>query len=195
VRCGFTIVALIAACAGTPRVVEAPATVTVLEAGAEPRQRVRYELAAHVPERRELTIKSRLSLKFVNTVLENGQRDVDAPTMTVVDRLEVTGFTPTGDALVAGEVVDASVGDDVVDPAIRSRAVASIAALKGRREVWRMAPSGATFDRTVSRSDIAAFDRVASLFDQDVQATAVFPTWRSVPARAGRPARGRRSAT
>jgi len=121
-------------------------TLSVLQAGAEPRQRLRYELPLHAPERMELSLKVRVTNAFTNTVLETGRRSVDLPTVRIDGRVAVTKITPSGEALVTYELENAVVLDDLVDPAVRRPLEAAMAAMKGWRGSWRMSPSGLLSD-------------------------------------------------
>ncbi|MDB4956884.1 MAG: hypothetical protein JWO36_4453 [Myxococcales bacterium] len=130
-------------CGGSQVVKVAPApSITMLDPGAEPRQQLRYVLTARAPERMEMTSKLRMKSAITNTVLETQHRNVDFPSETEVGRIEVTSLTPGGDAVVSFEVEDVSVLDDVVDPAVRSAALAAAGSTKGLRASWRMTPSG-----------------------------------------------------
>ena len=139
------VLATAVACGGspnTPRVAKPAPSIALLDPGAAPRQRLRYEPTLHVPERSETSLKLRAATTFTNTVLETGHRSADFPTARITERIEVTGFTAAGDALVSCEIEEAAVLDDVVDPAILAPSRTAIAAVKGLRSSWRRAPSG-----------------------------------------------------
>ncbi len=130
------------ACGAPPHVALPAPQLVLLDAGAEPRQRLRYDPALHEPERMELTVKVRVGMAFTNTVLENGRKDVDAPTIKIIARFEATGATATGDTTIGCTVESAEVLDDVVDVATRRPIEPLVAKMKGLHGSWNLSPSG-----------------------------------------------------
>ena len=134
-------------CASSARPVEKPKpTIVVLEAGAEPRERVRYEPAPGFVEEVETNSKVRMANTFTNTVLETGKRDADFPTLVVRGRLEVTGLSPEGDALVSYTLESVRSLDDVVDPRMRQVADAQARSMKDAHLTARLSPTGEVAD-------------------------------------------------
>jgi hypothetical protein len=133
-----------AACGGAPKPVApaAPATIVVLDPGAEPRQVLRYQFAAGTSERVELTHKLRTTMRFTDTTLQDSAESVDFPSITFVIRAEVTEIAPDGTAVVGATLEAITVLDDVVDPMVRAQVAAASQQTKGARGTWRRAPSG-----------------------------------------------------
>jgi hypothetical protein len=152
-------------------------SITVVDAGAEPRQQIRYELTAHAPERVEMNFKLRINTAFTNTALETGHRSVDLPTVRNVARSEVSALTPAGDAVVTFGLEEATVLDDVVDPAIRKLVVAEVVSMKGWRASWRMTPSGRISDITfdVPNASSSARNYYSTIADSINETAVVFP--------------------
>jgi hypothetical protein len=152
-------------------------SITVVGAGAEPRQRIRYELTAHSPERVEMTFKLRMNTAFTNTVLQSGHRSVDFPTLRYVARSEVSTLTPAGDAVVTFELEEGTVLDDVVDPAIRKLAIAEVAFMKGSRGSWRRTPSGRISDIAFDAPNASSSARnlISTIADSTHETAVVFP--------------------
>ncbi len=131
------------ACGGSPsspRV--AKRTFALLEAGAEPRQRLRYAPVLHVPERMEMRLKFHVAAAATNPGLTAGRWSTGDPAVRFAGRVEVTAITPDGEAMVTYVVEDASLLEGGGDPAVRRSIEAEIAALKGCRGSWRMSPLG-----------------------------------------------------
>jgi hypothetical protein len=160
------VIVALAACGGaTPR----PAALTVTEAGAEPRQPLRYAPVLRAVERAEVRIKSRLSAATTNTVLDTSKVAADAPTIRLVIRSEVTELGVNGDALIGYEIEDTGVLADVVDPAAYRVLEPEVAALKGVRGSWRRSATG---QMTEARIDLVS---AKLALDSIQQAGAVFP--------------------
>ena len=133
----------VVACSSRPGHVSRPTpTIVVIEPGAEPRQRVRYEPAPGLVERIETSAKVRITNNFTNTVLQDGRRVADYPTIITRGRLEVTGRSPEGDALVSFATEDVHTLEDVVDPKLRRAVNAQLWRYKGARGTWRLLPTG-----------------------------------------------------
>lgn len=131
---------------GASHVAKPTPTIVVLEPGAEPRQRVRYEPAVGLAEEVETTTKVRVTNTFTNTVLETGKRDEDFPTLIIRGRLQVTGRSPEGHALVSFAVESVRSLDDVVDPRMRKVADVQARSLKDAHMTARLLPTGALAD-------------------------------------------------
>ena len=151
-RAGVALLFVVACGSNTPHVAT-PAMITVLDPGAEPRQVLRYEPTLHVPERAEMTLKTRVTNRFTNTVLETGQRSIDNPSIRLVQRFDAVETTPTGETVMRFEIEDATVLDDVVDPALRALAAARSAKMKGLRGSWHLAPSGKATELVLQTPD------------------------------------------
>lgn len=119
----------------------APATIVVLDPGAEPRQVLRVEPALHVQERVEVTFKLRVRDRFTNTTLDSGERDIDMPSLKLTGVLEATGRDAIGTA-VRLTIEQADLLDDVTDPALRARLAPLVVSLRGRTLGWRIAADG-----------------------------------------------------
>ncbi len=138
---------VLAACGGSHAIdTKREPALVVLDAGAEPRQLLRFAPTVHVPERIETTYKVRAATAFTNTVLETGHRSADYPAVKVVERAEVTGIDANGDALVGSEIEDAQVLEDLIDPKLRDSLVAQASQLKGSHGSWRRSPAGTVAD-------------------------------------------------
>jgi hypothetical protein len=180
-------------------------SIEIVDPGAAPRQRLRYDLTLHAPERRELNLKVRATTTFTNTVLETGRRSADFPTMRFVERVEVGAVTPAGAAEVTSEVEEITALDDVVDPAIRKQVEPEVAAMKGLRVSWRMAPSGRIADLAVDAPNASgtARDRISAFADAMRELGVVFPdaeigvgaTWRVTTAQSSRDVKWNRTTT
>jgi hypothetical protein len=172
-------VALVAGCGGAQRAstVLAEPTTTVLDAGAEPRQQLHYDLAAHVPERMELTVKLRITGAYTNTVLETGHRSADLPSIKSIARLEGTAIDADGTATVSSIVEEVAVLDDVVDPTLRKAVDVEVNALRGSQASWRMAPSGRISDAATSAPNAsdATRARLTNIADTIRDSAVVFP--------------------
>ncbi|MGE0867288.1 MAG: DUF6263 family protein [Kofleriaceae bacterium] len=152
------------------------AAISLVEPGAEPRRRLRYDLVPHARERFEIETKLHISTAFTNTVLEEGQRSVEVPTVRLVGHVEVTSVSSRGEAVISSVVDDVAVFDDSADPGIRSRTEAEVAVLKGLRTSWRMDPSGRTVDIAVETPKGSKTVRLLrSLADSIRENAVVFP--------------------
>lgn len=144
--CLLVLSVVLACSSGAQRLARPQPTIELIAPGAEPRERIRYAPPLGATERVETSIKLRVATTFTNTVLETGRRNADYPTIILKGRLEVTGTTPAGDALVAYVVEDASMLEDVVDPAMLQAMGRYVARMKGIRGSWRMTPIGMILD-------------------------------------------------
>jgi hypothetical protein len=149
----------------------------VLEPGAEPRQRVRYEPAPGLVEELETSTKVRVSNTFTNTTLNTGQRLADMPTYVIRGRLQVTGLSPEGHTLVSFAVEQARTLEDVVDPSIRRRADAQLLRLKDAHATWQLLPSGELTNVHVDMPDApsATRDRLSAISDSFDEMFVRFP--------------------
>jgi hypothetical protein len=140
-------------------------TVVVLEPGAEPRQRLRYEPAPGLAEEVETSTKLRITNTFTNTVLETGQRSADYPTSVIRGRLQVTGQSAEGHALVSFAVEDVRTLGDVVDPRLRQRVDEELHRLRGVQAAFRLLPTGELADVKVDAPNASQEirERVSSL--------------------------------
>lgn len=183
------VLVMAAACGGSsssPRSPAPAAAITVLDPGAEPRQRLRYELAVHVPEREEATFKTATDTAFINTVLREGSRHVELPAIRAVGRLEVTAVTAAGDALVSYEIEDAALVEDAPDPRTRRVMEAELAALKGLRSSWRLSPAGLSSELAIVTRDGRSASRLMQVVEAISSRVPAFPdvevgigaTWR-----------------
>ncbi len=124
-------ICLLAIACGGARPRAAP-VVTVTQVGEEPWSVLRYAHVAGTTERVELQLKLRTQTLFENTVLEQGRRDVDFPTIQITGPMTITDVAPDGTARIVLTVEDATLLEDVVDPRQRSALKARAAALRGR---------------------------------------------------------------
>jgi hypothetical protein len=152
-------------------------SITVVDVGAEPRRLLRHELKPDATERMELALKIRINTAFTNTVLETGHRSADFPTIKNVALIKVTSLASDGVATVSSEVENVTVLDDVVDPKLRTRVADEVAALKGSRVSWRMAPSGRISDVAFEASNVpaSARNRLSTFADSLRETSVVFP--------------------
>lgn len=171
--------ALVSGCGGSQRSSSAQAepTIKVLDAGAEPRQRLRYELTERVPERMEMSFKLRMNGAYTNTVLETGHRSADFPTIKNTARIEVTALGADGTATVNSIVEDVVVLDDFVDPMIRKMVDVEVKAMKGWQGSWHMTPSGRISNVTASvpNAPAAARARLSNVADTLRENFVIFP--------------------
>lgn len=114
----------------------------MLDAGAEPRQLLRYAPAPGARERVEVDFKLRIDARTTNTVLETRRDALDSPTVRRTLVLEAQPIAGSGDMRVSCVIDDVVVLDDVVDPALRARVEAAVQRTKGVRGSWRVSPSG-----------------------------------------------------
>ena len=89
----------------------------VVGAGSEPRVLLRQTPALHAPEWVALTFKMRVSGAMTNTTLDTSRGLVDFPSIVSRERVEAIGTAADGSTIVAADIEDVSVLDDVVDPA------------------------------------------------------------------------------
>lgn len=153
-------------CSSTARRIARPTTtVVVLEAGAEPRQRLQYDPPPGVVEEIETTTKVRVARAFTNTRMNTGYSIAALPTMIIRGRLHVTGRSANGHALVSFAVDDVRTLDDIVDPAPRQIVDGRTHGLKNARVRWRLLPTGEVADITVDLPNTpnATRDRVLAL--------------------------------
>ena len=128
------------ACGGAaPR---AAPLVTVTQVGEEPWRVLRFTHVAGTTERVELRMKLRTHTLFENTVMEEGRRDVDFPTIQITGPLTITDVAPDGSARIVLTIQDATLLDDVVDPRQRSVLQSRAAALRARVFTVQRAPDG-----------------------------------------------------
>jgi hypothetical protein len=143
---GAVILIALVACGSTrgsrsPTPVEA--SIRIIDPGAEPRQRLRYELVRNAPEHLELALKTTIVTTMTNTVLETGSTRNETPTVRVRIRVEVADLTPTGEARITFAILEATLLDDVVlDPAVRRKLETELDAMAGLRGSWRMSSRG-----------------------------------------------------
>lgn len=154
-------------CSARSDVAKPTPSIEVIEPGAEPRQRLRYEPAPGLSEEVETSTKVRVSNIFTNTTLETGQRNADFPTSVIRGRLQVTGLSREGHALVSFAVEDVRSLDDVVDPRMRQMVDAQAQRLKGARSTWRLLPNGELLDIKVEMPNAPAAmrNRISVLSD------------------------------
>jgi hypothetical protein len=162
------------ACGGSQRPQASSASIVVVDAGAAPRQRLRFEASAHAPERIEVQLKLRTRNAFENTMLQEGQRSLDFPTVRVIERLEASAVDSLGNADVSSDVEAASVLDDVVDPAPRRLLEPEIAKLTGLHASWRRAPSGAMSNMVVE-TDVRRSMQAKTIVDAIRDTSVMFP--------------------
>jgi hypothetical protein len=150
------------------RVAKPAPIVVVLEPGAEPRQRLRYEPTPGLSEEVEASTKLRITNTFTNTVLETGQRSADYPTTVIRGRLQVTGRSPEGDALLSFAVEDVRTLGDVVDPRVRQQVDAELQRLRGAHASFRLLPTGELADvkLDIRNTPQERVSRLASSFDE-----------------------------
>lgn len=169
--------ALVAGCGGsqhTSGVLVEP-TIKVLDAGAEPRQHLHYELTPHVPERVELTFRLRVDGAYTNTVSGTGHRSAEFPTIKSTVRIEVAALDADGIATVNSIVEDVAVLDGVVDPTIHRMVDVEVKAMKGWQGSWRMAPSGRISDVAASAPNGPARSRLVNVADTMRGNAVMFP--------------------
>lgn len=171
--------ALVGSCGGNhhPSRVLAEPTIKVLDAGAEPREHLRYDFRAHSPERMELTFKLRVNSAYTNTVLETGHRSADFPTIKATARVEVSALNADGTATVSSIVDEVAVVDDFVDPAIHAIVDVEVKAMKGSQSSWRISPSGRISHATASAPNASAEVRahLANVADTMRENAVIFP--------------------
>lgn len=131
-----------AACGGVAPLPRTP-VVTVTSVGAEPRVLLRYEHVAGLSERVQISIKLRTQQQYENTVMEQGTRALDFPTVQLTGTMRVDDVAADGSAGLTFAIEDAQVLDDVVDPRVRRALEARTAALRGTSQRWRRAANGA----------------------------------------------------
>ena len=138
---------LLAACggaqpAGPPR----PPTLTVADAGAEPRRIVRYDVPPHTSARVELHEDLTLAQSVTNTVLEQAASHVAFPTVTILQRAEVTEALPDGSVLVRTDTERATYEGTIPDTAIGAQFDRTMRYLRRRHTTYRLAPDGTVAD-------------------------------------------------
>ena len=165
---------LACACGGATGQVASPkATPLLTEAGALPRQRLRYQPVPGRAEPVELSMKLRIGSTVTHTVLETEHRDVDFPAVTLIGRIEASALNASGEVTFTLHVEDVEVLDDAVNPNVRRKTAEQASTLKGSRTTWHMSPTGHTSDWT---SDAGSLEGVKSeLRDVLLDAFVIFP--------------------
>jgi hypothetical protein len=164
---------LIVACGGassTPTTAEAPA-VRVLEAGSEPRRVVRYELAAGLRGRVELTSKATVTAALTSTVLETTVQKTEFPTERTRLTLEVLERPSTGDVWVTSNVDGATLdADGAVDAGMRGQLERDVAKQRGTRSSWWMTPAGLVepIETKATEPRVAVTELIALAVGRDV---------------------------
>ncbi|NVB80153.1 MAG: hypothetical protein HOV81_17295 [Kofleriaceae bacterium] len=167
----------LAACGGAATEAKAPIvppTVTLLDAGAGPRQRVQFELAPHMSERVEMTNKMYVATAFENTVLETGQRKSELPLVRVRGHVEVTDVTPDGTATIAFAADDITVDGDA-DPRVRQAVEAELRRSRSVQGTWRMSRSGVLTNVALEEAKGATGAGVGSVTAALATTTVAFP--------------------
>ena len=181
---------VLAACGGSRPRPTTPPVLVVLEAGAEPRQLLRYRAPAPgVPERTEVRIKLRGTALFTTTVLDKERTASDAPTIRLVARLDSAGPTAAGDTQIRYQIEEASVLGDFIDPEMHRRVGAEVAGMKGLRGTWVRSPAGVVSEVDVDPARLARANRAGlpGVADAILHAQVRFPdspvgvgaTWRA----------------
>jgi len=152
---------------------QSPPVVKVLEAGSEPRQRLTFAPALHLTERVAISQKIRFENHYTNTVLQQGTKSVDWP--TVHTHLALEASKGNGDVIVTLTVEDSAAGDDFIDPKIRDVVNREAGRLAGLRVSWHAAPSGAISGVEVASKDRKIEKRLRAVFDAFVHRQIVFP--------------------
>jgi hypothetical protein len=171
------VVALALACGGAQLPAARDPSLTMLEAGAEPRQLMRYALVPHAPERLELDIKAGTTARYGPNPFQMKQRFTDYPTVVLVGRVEVSAVAADGAAQVALDLDDVVVRDDVMEFKVRQPIEEDAAQMKGARVAWQIAPSGKMSAPTIAapRAAAAAQRRLSSVVERLQGAMVVFP--------------------
>lgn len=159
----FAAICVACSCSSGTRVVKPTPTIVVLEPGAEPRQRLRYDPAPGLTEEVETSTKVRIANTFTTTTLETGQRNADFPTSIIRGRLHVSGRSPEGHALVSFAVEDVRTLEDVVDPRMRQMVDAQAHQFKNARSTWRLLPSGELLGRESRDAECTSSDTAPHL--------------------------------
>lgn len=146
-RSHLVLFAFASACSSGPSHVAKPApTIVVVESGAEPRLRLHYDPEPGLVEKVETGTKLRVSNTSTNTTLDTGTTTADVPTIIMRGRLEVTGRSRSGDALVSYAIDDVSALDDLIDPRMRKAVEVIKREVKDARATWRLLPTGEVAD-------------------------------------------------
>lgn len=164
----------VAACGGAASLPRTP-IVTVTNAGAGARVLLRYEHVAGTAERVRIAIKLRTRQEYENTVMEQGRRALDFPTLQLTGTLTVTDVAADGSAGLAFTIEDAQVLDDVVDPRMRRALEARTTVLRGTTQRWRRAANGSESHDDVT-SELADAMRESGLRFPDVP-VGIGATW------------------
>ena len=138
---------LLAACGGAQSPPPPPPpTLVVNDPGAEPRSVVRYELPLHTSERAEVHTDLTLAQSVTNTVLEEGSSRVAFPTVTVVQRFEVTDTHPDGSVTIRVDNDRATYEGTIPDGKIAGQLDRAMDYLRRRHETYRLEPDGTRTD-------------------------------------------------
>lgn len=173
----LSLLVALAACGGTApdaKAPIAPPTVTLLDPGPAPRQRVQFELAPHMTEQVEMTNKLIISTAFENTVLETGQRKSELPLVHVRGHLEVTDVTPDGVASISFAADDITVDDDA-DPRVRQAVEAELRRSKNVHGGWRMSRAGVLTEVEIEDGSRAGGAGTGSVASAVTATTIAFP--------------------
>jgi hypothetical protein len=151
--------------------------IVVLNAGAAPRHRLRYQPILRCPERVEMEMKIRIATKFANSALETGNRSAEFPTIRVAERVEALSLNGRGNAVVTSQIEEVLVLDDVGDPAIRVFAEQTARALKGLRMSYELSSTGRVLLSSTDMGSAAGAvrDQVSRLRDLSQEARVLFP--------------------
>jgi hypothetical protein len=174
------VLALGAACGGAQRApeVKVEPALKIIDAGAEPRQRLQYGLTAHVPERMEVTFKLRLNTSYANNNgFKTGHQSAELPTIKYVYRIEVTSVGADGTATVNAALDDIAALDEVAEPPVRKMVDREIQALNGWQGSWQLTPRGRLSDFSMTAPKASAKQRtyLSGLATAIQQTSVLFP--------------------
>jgi hypothetical protein len=146
----------------------APASVTVLEAGAAPRRALRYTLVKGASE--SVTMRQKISMN-----IEMGGMALPSqalPVTVTTTKFDVSNVTADGSASVKGEFVDVDVDADGAEPMIVEAMRPQIASLKGVTMSYDISATG-----QVSKLEFGAGAPAAMQSMQSIEQMSVaFPT-------------------
>ncbi len=128
---------------GAPAAVS-PSDITLLDAGAAPRQLLRYKLVTGAREAVTLRQSTNMRMEMAGTE----QPSPSLPAVLMTTELVVSDVAPDGWADIMAEIVDLDLDAEGADPAVLAAARPALALFKGVTMRYRMSPVGEVSDLT-----------------------------------------------
>lgn len=160
-----------AADAATAAAVDAPKGVTVLNAGAAPRQRLRYTLVQGSTE--SLTMRQKISMNMTMGAMALPSQAF--PTTVMKTRFTVADVAADGTAAVEGEFVEVDLDPEGADPMLVNAMKPQLASLNGTTMSYNISPTGQVSKPELVGADPAVMQSLQSIGSAE-QLSVPFPT-------------------